>query len=66
MPGKIIALLAVAGATVNKGKSLLVMEAMKMEHTVIAPAKGVVKSFRCAPGDQVTDGVELVEFEVAP
>ena len=66
MPGKVIALLADAGSTVDKGAALLVMEAMKMEHTITAPTKGLVKAFRCAPGDQVTDGVELVEFEAVP
>ncbi|MFN6998296.1 MAG: acetyl/propionyl/methylcrotonyl-CoA carboxylase subunit alpha, partial [Aquincola tertiaricarbonis] len=66
MPGKVIALLAPAGSTVDKGTPLLVMEAMKMEHTLTAPANGTVKAYRCAPGEQVADGVELVEFEVAP
>jgi 3-methylcrotonyl-CoA carboxylase alpha subunit len=65
MPGKIVALLAQAGATVEKGTPLLVMEAMKMEHTIAAPCKGVLKSFHCSPGDQVNDGIELVEFEAA-
>jgi 3-methylcrotonyl-CoA carboxylase alpha subunit len=63
MPGKVIALLVPPGAAVEKGAPLLVMEAMKMEHTVIAPQRGLVKSFRFAVGDQVSDGVELVEFE---
>ena len=64
MPGKIVALLAQAGATVAKGAPLLVMEAMKMEHTITAPADGTLKAFCYAPGDQVADGAELVEFEV--
>ena len=38
---------------------------MKMEHTISAPRKGVVKAFHFAPGDQVADGAELVEFEGA-
>ena len=63
MPGKVIALLAVAGAVVDKGTPLLVLEAMKMEHTIRAPRAGTVKSFRFAAGDQVDEGVELVEFE---
>jgi 3-methylcrotonyl-CoA carboxylase alpha subunit len=65
MPGKVIALIAQPGATVEKGAPLLVLEAMKMEHTISAPRKGVVKAFRFAPGDQVADGSELVEFERA-
>ncbi|MCK0511008.1 acetyl/propionyl/methylcrotonyl-CoA carboxylase subunit alpha [Aromatoleum buckelii] len=63
MPGKVIALLAEAGAKVAKGAPLLILEAMKMEHTINAPAAGTVKAFRFAVGDQVGDGAELVEFE---
>jgi 3-methylcrotonyl-CoA carboxylase alpha subunit len=66
MPGKILALLAEAGTTVEKGAPLLVMEAMKMEHTLRAPANGTVKAFHCSPGDQVADGIELIQFEAAP
>ncbi|MEZ5628131.1 MAG: acetyl/propionyl/methylcrotonyl-CoA carboxylase subunit alpha [Rhodocyclaceae bacterium] len=64
MPGKVIALIAQAGAAVEKGAPLLILEAMKMEHTIAAPAAGTVKAFRFAVGDQVGDGDELVEFEV--
>jgi 3-methylcrotonyl-CoA carboxylase alpha subunit len=63
MPGKVIALLAEAGKKVEKGAPLLVLEAMKMEHTIKAPRDGVVKAFRFAPGEQVSEGAELVEFE---
>ncbi len=63
MPGKVIALLAAPGASVEKGTPLLVLEAMKMEHTISAPHAGTVKSFRFAAGDQVDEGVALVEFE---
>jgi len=63
MPGKVIALIATAGSVVEKGAPLLVLEAMKMEHTISAPARGLVKAFHFAAGDQVTDGVDLVDFE---
>nr|WP_315203889.1 acetyl/propionyl/methylcrotonyl-CoA carboxylase subunit alpha [uncultured Albidiferax sp.] len=63
MPGKVIALLAAVGATVEKGTPLLVLEAMKMEHTIHAPAKGIVKAFHFSAGEQVGDGVDLVDFE---
>nr|WP_315227230.1 acetyl/propionyl/methylcrotonyl-CoA carboxylase subunit alpha [uncultured Albidiferax sp.] len=63
MPGKVIALLAAVGATVDKGTPLLVLEAMKMEHTIHAPAKGIVKAFHFSAGEQVGDGVDLVDFE---
>ena len=65
MPGKVIALIAAVGAKVEKGMPLLIMEAMKMEHTITAPTAGTVKNFHFDVGDQVTDGAELVEFEVA-
>jgi len=65
MSGKIIALIASPGATIEKGAPLLVMEAMKMEHTIVAPANGTLKAFRFAIGDQVPEGAELVEFEKA-
>ena len=65
MPGKVIALIAEAGATVDKGAPLLVLEAMKMEHTIHAPRRGTVKAFRYGVGDQVVDGVDLVDFEEA-
>jgi 3-methylcrotonyl-CoA carboxylase alpha subunit len=63
MPGKVIALLAKAGQRVEKGAPLIVLEAMKMEHTIKAPRAGVVKAFRYEAGDQVSEGAELVELE---
>ena len=63
MPGKVIALIAPVGARIEKGAPLLILEAMKMEHTIAAPAGGVVKAFRFNVGEQVSDGAELVEFE---
>ncbi|MDX9994739.1 MAG: acetyl/propionyl/methylcrotonyl-CoA carboxylase subunit alpha [Rhodocyclaceae bacterium] len=65
MPGKVIALLAEPGAKVEKGAPLVVLEAMKMEHTLVAPAAGTVKAFCYAVGEQVADGAELAEFEVS-
>jgi 3-methylcrotonyl-CoA carboxylase alpha subunit len=62
MPGKVIALLAEPGAKVAKGTPLVVLEAMKMEHTLVAPAAGTVKAFCYAVGEQVADGAELAEF----
>jgi 3-methylcrotonyl-CoA carboxylase alpha subunit len=63
MPGKVIALGATPGAKVSRGTPLLVMEAMKMEHTIVAPADGVVAELLYAVGDQVVEGAELVRFE---
>ncbi len=64
MPGKVIALLASEGQRVEQGAALLILEAMKMEHTITAPAAGIVKAYRFAVGDQVADGVLLVDLEV--
>jgi 3-methylcrotonyl-CoA carboxylase alpha subunit len=63
MPGKVVALVARPGTAVEKGAPLLVLEAMKMEHTISAPRAGTVKAFRYAAGDQVSEGAELVDFE---
>ncbi|TCT05795.1 acetyl/propionyl/methylcrotonyl-CoA carboxylase subunit alpha [Paralcaligenes ureilyticus] len=65
MPGKIIAIHVKAGDTVKSGDALLVMEAMKMEHTIHAPGDGTVDELFFAVGDQVTDGVELIAITQA-
>ncbi|WP_029011809.1 acetyl/propionyl/methylcrotonyl-CoA carboxylase subunit alpha [Niveispirillum irakense] len=65
MPGKVIALLVTEGADVTKGQPIIVLEAMKMEHTLKAPADGKVTDLRYQVGDQVAEGVELVGFEAA-
>jgi len=62
MPGKVVALLAQTGQKVGKGTPLLILEAMKMEHTITAPGAGTVKAFCYAAGEQVVDGAALVEF----
>ncbi|WMJ71461.1 acetyl/propionyl/methylcrotonyl-CoA carboxylase subunit alpha [Stenotrophomonas sp. 24(2023)] len=63
MPGKIVATLVAAGAQVKRGTPLVVLEAMKMEHTLQAPADGTVHGFRVQAGQQVLDGAVLVDFE---
>jgi len=60
MPGKVIAVLVEAGAHVEPGTPLLVMEAMKMEHTIAAPSAGIVAEIRYGVGDQVSDGAQLL------
>ncbi len=62
MPGRVIAQLVQTGELVGKGAALMVLEAMKMECTIHAPAAGRVGSFHFAVGDQVTEGVELLHF----
>jgi 3-methylcrotonyl-CoA carboxylase alpha subunit len=63
MPGKIVQVMTQSGAKVAKGDPLLVLEAMKMEHTITAPADGVVKEIHFAAGDQVLEGAELISLE---
>ena len=63
MPGKLIAVHVKAGQEVKQGETLLVMEAMKMEHAVIAPADGRVKEVFFELGEQVSEGVALIALE---
>lgn len=63
MPGKLVSFAVKAGDAVTKGQALAVMEAMKMEHTIAAPADGVVQELLYAPGDQVAEGAELIRIE---
>ena len=65
MPGKVVAILAKAGQQVKKGEALVIMEAMKMEHTIGAPSDGVVEELLYAVGDQVADGAPLLAFKAA-
>jgi 3-methylcrotonyl-CoA carboxylase alpha subunit len=63
MPGRIIKVMAQAGRKVAKGDPLLILEAMKMEHTITAPVDGVVKELHYAAGEQVLEGAELIRLE---
>ena len=65
MPGKVVSFAVKAGDAVTKGQPLAVMEAMKMEHTIAAPADGVVQELLYAPGDQVAEGAELLKLVAA-
>ncbi|WP_413987778.1 acetyl/propionyl/methylcrotonyl-CoA carboxylase subunit alpha [Labrys okinawensis] len=63
MPGLVLAVSAAAGDAVEKGQALVVIEAMKMEHTVAAPRAGKVRSVDVGVGEQVVAGAELVVLE---
>ena len=63
MPGKVIAVLVQKGARVEKGAPLVILEAMKMEHTITAPRAGTVAEIRFAAGEQVDEGVDLLILE---
>jgi 3-methylcrotonyl-CoA carboxylase alpha subunit len=65
MPGKVVSFAVKAGDAVTKGQVLAVMEAMKMEHTIAAPADGTVAELLYAPGDQVAEGAELLKLSAA-
>jgi 3-methylcrotonyl-CoA carboxylase alpha subunit len=65
LPGQVVKVLARAGQQVEAGDELLVVEAMKMEHSIKAPTAGTVRAVLCAPGDQVDRGRSLVDFEPA-
>ena len=60
MPGTVIEVMASEGQPVKKGETLLVLEAMKIEHTIVAPHDGTVQSLHYRTGDMVDEGVELL------
>ena len=63
MPGRVIKVLVQPGAKVTRGEPLLILEAMKMEHTITAPAQGTVREIHYAAGEQVLEGAELIRLE---
>ncbi len=60
MPGTIVEVLVAPGQKVSAGEPLVILEAMKMEHTVQAASEGVVESVNVSAGEQVEEGVELL------
>uniref|UniRef100_UPI0028A736E1 biotin/lipoyl-containing protein n=1 Tax=Stutzerimonas nitrititolerans TaxID=2482751 RepID=UPI0028A736E1 len=65
MNGSIVRVLVEAGQSVEAGSVLIVMEAMKMEHSIRAAQAGVVKSLLCSEGEMVGEGTVLLEMEQA-
>ncbi len=63
IPGRVVAVLVAPGDSVVKGQKLIMLEAMKMELSLTAAADGIVAEIRCAVGDRVDEGVELVRLE---
>jgi 3-methylcrotonyl-CoA carboxylase alpha subunit len=63
MPGKVTKVLVQEGNTVKKGDLLMILEAMKMEHTILSPKDGVIKMLRFKENDRVSQGEDLVELE---
>jgi 3-methylcrotonyl-CoA carboxylase alpha subunit len=62
MPGKVVEVKVTPGARVKRGQALMVLEAMKMEHTITAPADGTVEAVHYAAGDLVEEGADLIDF----
>jgi 3-methylcrotonyl-CoA carboxylase alpha subunit len=62
MPGRIVAVHVGVGEKVRAGQSLIVLEAMKMEHIITAPADGVVAAIHHGADDQVDEGAELLSL----
>ncbi|WP_395707283.1 biotin/lipoyl-containing protein [Casimicrobium huifangae] len=65
MPGSVVSVLVKVGDTVKKGQPLIIMEAMKMEHTIVAPFDGAVEAIYFAAKEQVKEGAELVALAEA-
>ncbi|ERO65127.1 acetyl/propionyl/methylcrotonyl-CoA carboxylase subunit alpha [Pseudomonas piscis] len=63
MNGSIVRVLVQAGQSVEAGAQLVVLEAMKMEHSIRAPHAGIVKTLYCQEGEMVSEGSALVELE---
>jgi 3-methylcrotonyl-CoA carboxylase alpha subunit len=63
MPGKVVQAMVAAGDNVVRGQTVMILEAMKMEHAISAPADGVVADVYFNAGDQVDEGVELLRLE---
>jgi propionyl-CoA carboxylase alpha chain len=63
MPGSVIRVDIAQGDTVTAGQPLLVLEAMKMEHEIVAPVDGTVSALSVSVGDQVEAGAPLAAIE---
>ena len=63
MPGKVVAVRVTLGDKVSKGQPLIIVEAMKMEHTISAPTDGIVETINASVGDQVDERRELIVFK---
>lgn len=62
MPGKVVQALVAAGDSVVRGQTVMILEAMKMEHAISAPVDGTVADVFYAAGDQVDEGAELLRL----
>ncbi len=65
MSGTVVCVLVQPGESVERGSPLMILEAMKMEHTIAAPAAGKVSAVNYRPGEQVAEGADLIDIEAA-
>jgi len=65
MPGRVTQLMVAVGDSVRRGGPLMIIEAMKLEHTVAAPADGTIEAVRFAVGDLVEEGAELISLDTS-
>jgi 3-methylcrotonyl-CoA carboxylase alpha subunit len=63
MPGQVLQVLVAPGGTVRRGQPLVIVEAMKMEHTILAPADGVVEAVFFSAGERVNEGAQLLRLK---
>ncbi|MEZ5647611.1 MAG: acetyl-CoA carboxylase biotin carboxylase subunit [Alphaproteobacteria bacterium] len=63
MPGRVLSISVVVGEKIKKGQVLAIMEAMKMEHKILAPFDGIVTEVLCRPGDIMAEGTRLVVLD---
>ena len=65
MHGKVLAIFVTPGATVTKGERVAVVEAMKMEHALLAPYDGMVSEISAEVGAQVAENAKIMRIEAA-
>jgi 3-methylcrotonyl-CoA carboxylase alpha subunit len=63
MPGLVLKVLIGKGDAVTKGQQMVILEAMKMEHAVVAPRDGTIAAVNCREGEMVQPGVDLVTLQ---
>jgi 3-methylcrotonyl-CoA carboxylase alpha subunit len=65
MPGQVLQVMVTVGAVVRRGQPLVIVEAMKMEHTILAPMDGVVEQICFGAGERVSEGVQLLKLKAS-
>ena len=66
MPGRVVKVMAAEGDTVKKGQALMILEAMKMEHTITSPREGVIERVAFRENDLVPAEALLFAFREEP